>query len=52
MPKQPPGVVPAQEIAANQVCIQMPEGVMTAEMLPWDTWAIISGRAAAVQRAE
>lgn len=40
--ENPQGVVPAQEIAAHQVCIQMPKGVMTVKTLPWDTLAIIS----------
>lgn len=39
--KTPRGaVVPAQEIAANRVCILTP--VMTAGMLAWNTHAIIS----------
>lgn len=41
VPKHPRGaVVPAQEIAANQVYILTP--VMTAGMLAWNTHAIIS----------
>lgn len=40
--ENPQGVVPAQEIVAHQVCIQMPKGVMTVKTLPWDTSAIIA----------